>query len=147
MFFLFLTFSPPFPHPRLFIRLEGKCFTNHFTLKCHRMEQRESWTCPRSISTLECFRCSSPRGLGTKYKKQDVHAVCGGWIRQCLMPWALCGTIWQSRIHPEMWWCGGFGGNTSSQTSFLFSVPLRPFPCHGAAILVAGWMQLPTNCA
>lgn len=42
------------------------------------MEQKESWTCPRSIPTLECFRCSSPRALGTG-KVRVARCLCCLW--------------------------------------------------------------------
>lgn len=37
-----------------------------------------------------------------------------------------------------MWWCGDSCSNTSSQTSFLFSVPAYPFPSCGAPYLWLG---------
>lgn len=37
-----------------------------------------------------------------------------------------------------MWWCGDSCANTSSQASFLFSVPAYPFPSRGAPYLWLG---------
>lgn len=71
-----------FLHPSLTldccIWLEGKSFPNPFNLKYHQTEQRESWICPRSIPTLECFRCSSPKALGTG-KVQVARCPCCLW--------------------------------------------------------------------
>lgn len=99
-----------FLHPSLTldcsIWLRGKSFPNPFNGIHHQMEQKESQTCSRSIPTLECFRCSSTRALGTgKVWVQDVHADCEGVDQRVSHALSASGNylgVWKSSSNVEV---------------------------------------------
>lgn len=134
----FLHFLHPSFMPDCSMCLKGKSFPNPSSLKYHQMEQKETELAPEAFPPWNVLDAPAPelwlQSLSSKMSMPSVE----GWIREHPMPRALQGTILQSRTHPTMWWCGDSCANTSSQTSFLFSVPAYPFPSRGAPYLWLG---------
>lgn len=76
---MFLTFSPPFPHPELFNMVRRKILSKLFQSKVSSDEAKGKLNLPQKHSHAEMLDASAPElGIQGNYKQQDVHAVCGG---------------------------------------------------------------------
>lgn len=143
---MFLTFSPPFLHAGLFHVLKRKIFSKPFQSKISSNGAKGNRTCPRSVPTLECFRCSSPRALATKSEQQDVHAVCGGVDQRASHASGTAGNYLaeQNPSYNVMMW--GLVCQHQLTDFFLILCPCLPISIPWGTILVAGRIQFSTDC-
>lgn len=105
------------------------------------MEQKESWTCPWSIPTLECFRCSSPRALGTG-KVWVARCPCCLWKggSQCVSCLGRCREL-SGRAEVTLQ-CDDVGTLMAIPTHRLPSCSLSLLACfHAMGHHTCGWMN------